>query len=47
MTPLPELFRSAIETQNIMYGVTLILVLKFLPMGLVGIGSKLWKKAGK
>lgn len=37
MTPLPELFRSAIETQNIMYGITLILVLKFLPKGLVGL----------
>ena len=41
MTPLPELFRSAIETQNILYGITLILVLKFLPMGLVGIGARL------
>ena len=47
MTPLPELFRSAIETQNIMYGITLILVLKFLPMGLVGIGSKFFGKGGK
>lgn len=47
MTPLPELFRSAIETQNIMYGITLILVLKFLPMGLVGIGRKLFGKEGK
>ncbi len=47
MTPLPELFRSAIETQNIMYGITLILVLKFLPSGLVGIHSKLFGKAGK
>ncbi len=41
MTPLPELFRSAIETQNILYGITLILVLKFLPMGLVGIAARL------
>ncbi len=47
MTPLPELFRSAIETQNIMYGVTLILVLKFLPMGLVGMGSKFFKRGGR
>ncbi|QIL80602.1 branched-chain amino acid ABC transporter permease [Diaphorobacter sp. HDW4A] len=47
MTPLPELFRSAIETQNIMYGITLILVLKFLPMGLVGIGAKRFGKGGK
>ncbi|QNP48742.1 branched-chain amino acid ABC transporter permease [Diaphorobacter aerolatus] len=47
MTPLPELFRSAIETQNIMYGITLILVLKFLPTGLVGIGSQLFGKGGR
>lgn len=47
MTPLPELFRSAIETQNIMYGITLILVLKFLPMGLVGIAAKLRSKGGR
>lgn len=46
MTPLPELFRSAIETQNIMYGITLILVLKFLPMGLVGIGARLRGQGG-
>ncbi len=44
MTPLPELFRSAIETQNIMYGVTLILVLRFLPTGLVGIGRRFFRK---
>ncbi len=46
MTPLPELFRSAIETQNILYGITLILVLKFLPMGLVGIGARLRRQKG-
>lgn len=44
MTSLPELFRSAIETQNIMYGITLILVLRFLPAGLAGIGSKLLRR---
>lgn len=37
LTPLPEVFRSAIETQNIFYGITLILILKFLPTGLVSI----------
>ena len=47
MTPLPELFRSAIETQNILYGITLILVLKFLPGGLVGMGAKLRRKGAK
>jgi branched-chain amino acid transport system permease protein len=33
MTPLPELFRGAVQTQNIFYGVTLILILRFLPQG--------------
>lgn len=47
MTPLPELFRSAIETQNIMYGITLILVLKFLPMGLVGLAGTGARRGGK
>ena len=47
MTPLPELFRSAIETQSILYGITLILVLKFLPGGLVGISGKLRRKGTK
>lgn len=47
MTPLPELFRSALETQNIFYGVTLILVLKFLPGGLVDLVTMLRKKEGK
>jgi branched-chain amino acid transport system permease protein len=46
MTPLPELFRSAIETQNILYGITLILVLRFLPRGLVSIRINLGKNRG-
>jgi branched-chain amino acid transport system permease protein len=37
MTPLPELFRGAVQTQNIFYGVTLILILRFLPEGLAGL----------
>jgi branched-chain amino acid transport system permease protein len=36
MTPLPELFRGAVQTQNILYGITLILILRFLPQGLAG-----------
>ena len=44
LTPLPELFRGAIETQNIFYGVTLILILKFLPRGLVSLS---FSKVGK
>lgn len=37
MTPLPELFRGAVETQNIFYGVALILMLRFLPQGLASL----------
>lgn len=38
MTPLPELFRGAVETQNIFYGAALILMLRFLPQGLSSLG---------
>lgn len=37
MTPLPELFRGAVQSQNIFYGVTLILILKFLPQGIASL----------
>jgi branched-chain amino acid transport system permease protein len=37
MTPLPELFRGAVQTQNIFYGVTVILILRFLPQGLASL----------
>ncbi|WP_233233884.1 branched-chain amino acid ABC transporter permease [Bordetella sp. LUAb4] len=37
MTPLPELFRGAVETQNIFYGAALILMLRFLPQGLASL----------
>lgn len=37
MTPLPELFRGAVESQDILYGVALILMLRFLPQGLAGV----------
>jgi branched-chain amino acid transport system permease protein len=39
MTPLPELFRGAVQSQNIFYGVTLILILKFLPQGIASLLS--------
>lgn len=39
MTPLPELFRGAVQTQNIFYGVTLILILRFLPEGLTSMAA--------
>jgi len=37
MTPLPELFRGAVETQDIFYGVALILMLHFMPQGLASV----------
>ncbi|WAI81514.1 MULTISPECIES: branched-chain amino acid ABC transporter permease [Achromobacter] len=40
MTPLPELFRGAVETQNIFYGAALILMLRFLPQGLSSLGRR-------
>ena len=40
MTPLPELFRGAVESQNIYYGVALILMLRFLPLGLASLPSR-------
>lgn len=45
MTPLPELFRGAVESQDILYGVALILMLRFLPQGLAGM--RLPRKGGK
>lgn len=45
MTPLPELFRGAVESQDILYGVALILMLRFLPQGLAGMC--LPRKGGK
>lgn len=40
MTPLPEFFRGAVETQDIFYGVALILMLRFLPQGLASLRLK-------
>lgn len=37
LTPLPELFRGAVQTQHIFYGAALILILRFLPGGLAAI----------
>jgi len=48
LTPLPELFRGAVQTQHIFYGAALILILRFLPDGLASLGSRLhrFKKGG-
>jgi|APAra7269096979_1048534.scaffolds.fasta_scaffold00062_46 branched-chain amino acid transport system permease protein len=37
LTPLPEFFRGAVQTQHIFYGAALILILRFLPGGIAGI----------
>ncbi|MDM0018836.1 branched-chain amino acid ABC transporter permease [Variovorax saccharolyticus] len=39
LTPLPELFRGAVQTQHIFYGAALILILRFLPGGIAGLLS--------
>lgn len=39
LTPLPELFRGAVQTQHIFYGIALILILRLLPGGLVQLPS--------
>ncbi len=45
MTPLPEFFRGAVESQDILYGVALILMLRFLPQGLAGMRlPRKWRK---
>ncbi|MVW77653.1 branched-chain amino acid ABC transporter permease [Bordetella sp. 02P26C-1] len=40
MTPLPELFRGAVQTQYVFYGAALILIMRFLPGGL----ASLWQR---
>lgn len=49
LTPLPEFLRGAQEYQHILYGAALIVVLQFLPGGLVSLPSRLafLKRAGK
>ena len=41
LTPLPELFRGAVQTQHIFYGAALILILRFLPGGLASVPQRL------
>ena len=48
LTPLPELFRGAVQTQHIFYGAALILILRFMPGGLASIPTlmkRLWRRA--
>jgi len=37
LTPLPELFRGAVQTQYVLYGAALILIMRFLPGGLASL----------
>lgn len=46
LIPLPEFLRSAQEYQHIIYGVVLIIVLRFLPDGLTALPNKLTKMWG-
>lgn len=39
LTPLPELFRGAVQTQHIFYGAALIFILRFLPGGIASMVS--------
>ncbi|SIT26022.1 branched-chain amino acid ABC transporter permease [Achromobacter sp. MFA1 R4] len=47
LTPLPELFRGAVQTQHIFYGAALILILRFLPAGLAGLLGPWQARRGK
>lgn len=40
LTPLPEFFRGAVQTQHIFYGAALILILRFLPGGLASLATR-------
>ncbi|KOF55370.1 ABC transporter permease [Achromobacter sp. DMS1] len=47
LTPLPELFRGAVQTQHIFYGAALIVILRFLPDGLASLprrARQLWSR---
>jgi branched-chain amino acid transport system permease protein len=45
LTPLPELFRGAVQTQHIFYGAALILILRFMPDGLISLMAQLRRKS--
>ena len=46
LTPLPEFFRGAVQTQHIFYGAALILILRFLPGGLFTLLQRLKSAVG-
>lgn len=47
LTPLPELFRGAVQTQHIFYGAALILILRFLPGGIASLPQLLRKEKAR
>jgi branched-chain amino acid transport system permease protein len=46
LTPLPELFRGAVQTQHMFYGAALILILRFLPGGIASMAQLLRTRRG-
>lgn len=44
LTPLPELLRGTAALQHILYGVALIVVLRFLPAGIGGVLERGWDR---
>lgn len=46
LTPLPELFRGAVQTQHIFYGAALILILRFMPGGLISLSERFKRSKG-
>ncbi len=47
LTPLPEFLRGAQEYQHIIYGVVLILILRFLPGGLTSLPGRILRMGGR
>jgi len=46
LTWLPELFRFVEDYRNMIYGITLVLLMLYEPRGLLGDGSRLWRALG-
>lgn len=47
LTPLPEFFRGAVQTQYVLYGAALILIMRFLPGGLASLRSRFAASRGE
>jgi branched-chain amino acid transport system permease protein len=44
---LPEFFRGAVQTQYVLYGAALILIMRFLPGGLASLRSRFAASRGE